>query len=63
MKRGGAPRRLESVAGHYFKGMFAQSGAIRRKQDVAISLCQFEGVDEQFLKIIFNLKRLSSGRT
>ena len=43
--------------------MFAQSGAISRKQDVAISLCQFEGVDEQFLKIIFNLKRLSSGRT
>jgi hypothetical protein len=46
MERGGAPCCLEAVAGHYFQRVFAQSGAISRKQDVAVSLRQFEGVNE-----------------
>ena len=63
MKRGGAPRCLETVAGHYFQRMFAQSGAIGREQDVAVSLSQLECINEQFFEIVFNMKRLSSGRT
>jgi hypothetical protein len=61
MKPGRAPRCLEAMAGHYFQRMLSQGGAIGREQDVAVSLCQIEGIHEQFLKIIFNLKRFSSG--
>lgn len=61
MKRGRAPRCLKAIAGHYFQRMLSQRGAIGREQDVAVSLRQIEGINEQFLKIIFNLKRFSSG--
>ena len=63
MKRGRAPRCLEAIAGYHFQRMLSQRGAISREQDVAVSLRQIEGINEQFLKIIFNLKRLSSGRS
>jgi hypothetical protein len=62
MESSRAPPCLEPVAGHYFQRMLAQSGAIGREQDMAVSLRQLEGVNEQFLKVFFNMKRLSSGR-
>ena len=43
--------------------MFAQSGAIGREQDVAVSLSQLECINEQFFEIVFNMKDFSSGRT
>lgn len=61
MKPGRAPPCLEAIAGHYFQRMLSQCGAIGREQDVAVSLRQIESNNEQFLKIIFNLKRFSSG--
>ena len=61
MKRRRAPRCLEAIAGHYFERMLSQARAIGREQDVAVSLRQIEGIHKQFLKIIFNLKRFSSG--
>ena len=61
MKRGRSSRCLETIAGHYFQRMLSQGGAIGREQDVAVSLHKIEGIHEQFLKIIFNLKRFPSG--
>src|SRR6266511_667697 len=61
MKLGRASRCLEAIAGHYFQRMLSQRGAIGREQEVAISLRQIESIHEQFLKIIFNLKRFCSG--
>ncbi len=46
MKRGGAPRYLETIAGHYFQRMLSQRGAIRRQQDMAVALRQIEGINE-----------------
>jgi hypothetical protein len=63
MKRGCAPCCLEAIAGHYFKRALSQHRAIGREQEVTVSLRQIEGGNEQFLKITFNLKRLSSGRS
>ena len=63
MKRAGAPRRLESVTSHDFQRMLTQFGAIGRYQNMAVSLCQFEGIDEQLFEIVFNVKDFSSGRT
>jgi len=63
MKRAGAARCLESVASHDFQRMLAQCGAIGRYQNMAVSLCQFEGIDEHFFEIVFNMKGFSSGRT
>ena len=61
MKRRRAPRCLEAIAGHYLQRMLSHGRAIGREQDVAVSLRQIESINEQFLKIIFNLKRFSSG--
>lgn len=63
MKRGCPARSLEAIAGHYFQRMLSQRGAIGRKQDVAVALRQIESINEQFLEIIFDLKRPSSGRS
>ena len=63
MERAGAARGLESVTSHDLQCMRTQRGAIRRYQDMAVSLCQFEGIDEQLFEIVLNVKRLSSGRT
>ena len=63
MKLGRASPCLEAIAGHYFQRMLSQPGAIGREQDVAVSLRQIESNNEQFLKIIFNLKRFPSGRS
>ena len=63
MKRGRAPPCFEAITRHYFQRMLSQRGAIGGEQDVTVSLRQIEGINEQFLKIISNLKRLSSGRS
>ena len=63
MNRRGASRRFQAIAGHHFQCMLAQCGAIRRNQDVAVSLCQFESVNEQPFEIMLDLKCFSSGRT
>src|SRR6059036_3179229 len=54
---------LEAIAAHYFQGMFAQCRAVGREQNMAVSLCQSENVNQQVFEIMFDLKRLSSGRT
>src|SRR2546430_6292925 len=54
---------LEAIAAHYFQGMFAQCRAVGREQNMAVSLCQSESVNQQVFEIMFDLKRLSSGRT
>ena len=61
MKRGCPARSLEAIAGHYFQRMLSQRGAIGRKQDVAVALRQIESINEQFLEIIFDLKRSGIG--
>ena len=61
MKCARSPCCLEAIAGHYFQCALSQRGAIGREQDVAVSLRQIEGIPEQFLKIIFNVKRFPSG--
>ena len=62
MKFSSAARCLKAIARHYFEGVFAQSGAIRRKQDATISLRQFEREEEQLLKIVFDVKCLAAPR-
>ena len=61
MKGGRSPRSLEDMAGHYFERMLSQGRAIGREQDAAVALRQIERINEQFLKVFFKLKRLSSG--
>jgi len=60
MKAGRSARSLEDMAGHYLERMLSQGRAIGREQDAAVALRQIETIKEQFLKIIFKLKRLSS---
>ena len=63
MESTGAPCCLETIAGHDFQRVLTQCGAIGRYQNMAVSLCQFEGIDEQLFEIVFNVKGFSSGRT
>jgi len=63
MKCGGVTRCLKAIARHHFQCMLPQPRAIGRKQDVAVSLCQFESVSQQLFEISFDLEFLSSGRT
>lgn len=61
MKCGRAPRGLEAIAGHYFQRVLSERRTVGREQDVAVALRQMEGINKQFLKIIFNLKGLAFG--
>src|SRR6266496_5546934 len=62
MKFSSAARCLEAVTRHYFEGVFAQSGAIRRKQDATVSRRQFERKEEQRFKIVFDVKCFAEPR-
>jgi len=40
--------------------MLAHYRAIGRKQDVAVSLCQFESINQQLFEILFDMERFCS---
>ena len=63
MKCGGMTRCLEAIARHHFQCMLAHCRAIGRKQDVAVTLCQFERVNQQLFEILFDMECFCSGRT
>src|SRR5207247_10949984 len=63
MKCSGTACCLEAIAAHYFQRMFAQCRAVGREQNMAVSLCQSESVNQQVFEIMFDLKLLSSGST
>src|SRR5438046_99443 len=56
-------RCLKAITRHYFEGVFAQSRAICGKEDATISLYQVKREEEDFFKIVFDVKCFAPPRT
>src|SRR6476620_3851355 len=62
MKFAGSPGRFEAEQAHDFEGAFPQGGAIGGKQNIRVTLGDFNGREKQILEIIFDLERFSPMR-